>query len=197
MSEIADFLRARYAAARKVEESKRRLRNDIDFEWEHHYGMDDEYVLLGGHRRVDADEFWQQHGEPAPDPAVIADLDAKLALVDEIEPHEEPREPETDVQLHTRFAHPAWEYRTTSGPRKQWDDADVPPTGEEGDPDPTWERNVNAGRDGWERWDHTEESYWRRLRLDGPRPPHIPRGLRILAQPFVGHPDHKGEEWTP
>lgn len=22
-------------------------------------------------------------------------------------------------------------------------------------------------------------------------------GLRILAQPFAGHPDHKGEEWAP
>ncbi|MWA08767.1 DUF6221 family protein [Streptomyces sp. BA2] len=120
MSEIAEFLRARYAIARKSEENKRRLRNDIDFEWEHRYEMDNEYVLLGGHRRVDADEFWRQSGEPAPDPAVIADLDMKLALVDLLESAE------------------SWNgYRTGS------------------------------------------------------------TALHILAQPFVGHPDHKGEEWAP
>jgi DNA-binding CsgD family transcriptional regulator len=63
---------------------------------------------------------------------------------------------ETPDQLHARFAHPGWEYATTIGPRKQWDDADVPPDGD------GWERNMAAGRDGWERWDYTEESYWRR-----------------------------------
>ncbi|MDX2749625.1 ParB N-terminal domain-containing protein [Streptomyces scabiei] len=68
----------------------------------------------------------------------------------------------TDAELHARFAHPAYEYRTTEGPRKQWDNAGVPPADDNGDPDPTWERNTDAGRDGWERWDHTEESYWRR-----------------------------------
>lgn len=73
---------------------------------------------------------------------------------------EQPRE--TDRELHARGAHPEWEYRTTEGPRKQWDDADRPPSDEDGDPDPSWERNVDAGRDGWERWDYTEESYWRR-----------------------------------
>ncbi|MFJ4365088.1 hypothetical protein ACIP4S_13145 [Streptomyces chartreusis] len=69
---------------------------------------------------------------------------------------------ETDAELHARFAHPAYEYRTTQGPRKQWDDAGTPPADDKGDPDPTWERNTDAGRDGWERFDYTEESYWRR-----------------------------------
>lgn len=68
----------------------------------------------------------------------------------------------SDSELHARRAHPDFEYATTEGPRKQWDDVDVPPCNEEGDPDPSWERNVDAGRDGWERWDYTEESYWRR-----------------------------------
>ncbi|MFH8540331.1 DUF6221 family protein [Streptomyces tendae] len=27
--------------------------------------------------------------------------------------------------------------------------------------------------------------------------PHPCRTLRLLAQPFAGHPDHKGEEWAP
>lgn len=73
----------------------------------------------------------------------------------------------TEAQLHRRFACPGWEYATTEGPRKQWDDADQPPYNANGEPDPTWERNTDAGRDGWERLDYTEESYWRR-RVAGP-----------------------------
>lgn len=65
-------------------------------------------------------------------------------------------EQQSDAELHARFAHPGWEYATTEGPRKQWDDAGVPPEGD------GWERNVAKGIDGWERFDFTEESYWRR-----------------------------------
>lgn len=68
-----------------------------------------------------------------------------------------------DAELHRRFAHPAYQYETTEGQRKCWDAVDEPPEGE------GWERNVDAGRDGWERFDYTEESYWRRLR-DRPEP---------------------------
>lgn len=75
---------------------------------------------------------------------------------------QEAEESATDAELHERRAHPDWEYHTTEGPRKQWDDVDRPPSDENGDPDPSWERNLDAGRDGWERWDYTEESYWRR-----------------------------------
>ena len=64
-------------------------------------------------------------------------------------------------QLHARRAHPGYEYATTQGPRKQWEFGDVPPTDDEGEPQPGWERNTAAGRDGWERFDYTEESYWR------------------------------------
>lgn len=77
-------------------------------------------------------------------------------------PQENWREGKTDAELHAMRAHPDFEYATTEGQRKQWDDVDTPPATEEGDPDPTWERNVDAGRDGWERFDYTEESYWRR-----------------------------------
>jgi hypothetical protein len=77
---------------------------------------------------------------------------------------------ETDAELHARRAHPDFEYRTTEGPRKQWDDASTPPADEEGNPDPTWERNIDAGRDGWERFDYTEESYWRRRKAEAARP---------------------------
>ncbi|MGW7726184.1 hypothetical protein ACWGJ6_22980 [Streptomyces canus] len=76
------------------------------------------------------------------------------------------------AELHARRSHPAFEYATTTGPRKQWDDLDRPPAGESASPDCTWERNVDAGRpgQGWDRFDYTEESYWRRLKPVPERP---------------------------
>jgi hypothetical protein len=70
----------------------------------------------------------------------------------------------SDAELHRLSAHPDWEYTLTEGPRKAWDYEDVPPPGE------GWVRNVEVGRDGWNRFDYTEESYWRR--------PKIPPGRR-------------------
>lgn len=218
MSEIADFLRARIAERRAIAEAAAGKTGSGD--WRYKPGDDyvswvevDEHatpvnretwwplVTEAGSYVGDTldDEIGNHIAANGPD-AVIADLDAKLALVDELEPPlDDDLEPATDAELHALESHPAYEYRTTTGPRKQWADADVPPCGADGEPEPEpgWERNVDAGRDGWERWDYTEESYWRRLRPDGPRPTRIPRGLRILAQPFAGHPDHKGEEWAP
>jgi hypothetical protein len=204
MSEIADFLRARYEQEAHVAQLIKETTGSDNWkaDWRQlSYNHFDARVIAGpdnpvfdGYGSVGTAEFVSGYS-PA---RVLADLDAKLALVDELEPPEAPREPETDAQLHARFAHPAWEYRTTSGPRKQWDDVDLPPHDDYGDPEPGWERNPDAGipGEGWERFDYTEESYWRRLRPDGPQAEYIPRALKILAQPFVGHPDHKGAEWT-
>ncbi|MGW4720487.1 DUF6221 family protein [Nocardia sp. NPDC004260] len=77
-----------------------------------------------------------------------------------LEPIEEakPAQDMSAADLHRRFAHPGYEYEITEGPRKAWEYADERPEGE------GWERNVDAGRDGWERFDYTEESYWRRPR---------------------------------
>ncbi len=75
----------------------------------------------------------------------------------------------TDAELHARCAHPDWEYTLTEGPRKQWDYSDEPPYGDDGEPDTTWERNVDMGRKGWERFDYTEESYWRRRKPEAAR----------------------------
>lgn len=58
--------------------------------------------------------------------------------------------------LHDREWHPDFEYDRTKGPRKAWDYEDEPPEGE------GWERNVDKGCDGWERFDYYEEAYWRR-----------------------------------
>lgn len=203
MSEIADFLRARY----RQEAHVARLTADTTgcdhwkADWRQlSYNHFDARVITAsgepvfdGYGSVGTAEFVSGYS-PA---RVLADLDAKLAIVDEFDPPQEPSEPKSDAELHACFAHPAWEYRTTSGPRKQWDGVDDPPCDDYGNPEPGWERNLDAGRDGWERWDYAEESYWRRLRPDGPRPTFIPRTLRLLAQPFAGHPDHKGEEWAP
>lgn len=67
-----------------------------------------------------------------------------------------------DDELHARVAHPDWEYTLTEGPRKQWHHSDVPPDGD------GWVRNRHMGRDGWERYEYTEESYWMRPKSRGP-----------------------------
>jgi hypothetical protein len=185
VSEIADFLRARLN-----EETARQ--QDIWEQW-HHKDCEAVPQVLYPDRETGPCDC----GVPA---RVLADIEAKLALIDEIEPPiEQVSGPATDSELHAIESHPAWEYRTTCGPRKQWDDVDLPPHDDHGEPEPGWERNLDAGipGEGWERFDYTEESYWRRLRPDGPRVPYIPREFRILAQPFVGQPGHKGEEWAP
>jgi len=216
MSEIADFLRARYAERRALAEAAVEWAQTGD--WRYEPGDDCVSAVQTFPDDVPARrELWTRLvteagsyvGDylddeigayiAANDPAfVIADLNAKLTLVHEIDYDPPTTDGVTDQELHARCAHPAWEYRTTTGPRKQWDGVDDPPCDDYGNPEPGWERNLDAGcpGEGWERFDYTEESYWRRQRPDGPRPVHIPRALQILAQPFAGHPDHKGEEWT-
>jgi hypothetical protein len=77
----------------------------------------------------------------------------------------DPYEGMSDDELHDRRAHPAFEYETTEGPRKAWDFSDIPPRGK------GWERNETISNpEAWERFAYHEESYWRRLRPDGPEP---------------------------
>ncbi len=70
---------------------------------------------------------------------------------------------ELEPLLHAAGLHPDYEYVTTQGGRKCWYDSDVPP-GEAGS---GWERNTHMGRDGWERFDYHEESYWMRRKGGG------------------------------
>lgn len=74
------------------------------------------------------------------------------------------------ADLHARSAHPGYEYATTKGPRKQWDNPQQPPCDDNGEPDPTWEPNPDAGRagQGWDRFDYHEEAYWRRPKSQQP-----------------------------
>jgi hypothetical protein len=60
--------------------------------------------------------------------------------------------------LHSNRLHPDFEYETTSGPRKAWGRPDIPPDGD------GWELNICSRHDdAWERFDHHEERYWRRI----------------------------------
>lgn len=69
-----------------------------------------------------------------------------------------------------------WEYETTYGGRKQdWPD-EVPPPGD------GWERDIDRGRMGWERFDYHEEAYWKRRKVrpapaPKPEPPREDDGL--------------------
>ena len=83
MSGIVEFLRARYTKAREREEGTRGVPRNLPFKWTHVIDRDAEYVQIEGHQRMSADAFYEQYGQPASDPTVLADLDAKLAILDE------------------------------------------------------------------------------------------------------------------
>lgn len=135
MSEIADFLRARYTEARDTETRKQSVRGDLPFRWTAVYNQDDPHVMLGEFHRVGMDEFFEKYGESAADLDVLADLDAKLAIVSM--------------------------YETADG-------------------------HVKRGKEmGWPHNNHQVAAVA------------YHDVLKRLAQPFAGHPDHKGEEWAP
>lgn len=85
-----------------------------------------------------------------------ADVDLSEHVDVELAALASPAPSETGEVSHARCNAPGWEYETTTGPRKAWRDADVPPPGE------GWEPNVEVGHNGWERFEYHEESYWRR-----------------------------------
>jgi hypothetical protein len=85
--DIADFLRARYAEQRGRELAKRREREDAPLEYEIIRDWEDAYVRIGPagaprRPRVSLEEFQQRYTESAPDPMVLADLDAKERLLE-------------------------------------------------------------------------------------------------------------------
>jgi hypothetical protein len=121
---------------------------------------------------------------------LLAECAAKRAII--ANTYWRPQERPTDAELHFRSSHPAYEYTTTEGQRKSWDDADEPPEGE------GWERNVDSGHGGWDRFDFHEESYWRRLKPESERKEWeqwIPNDLRAIAAVYKDHPDYQ-QEWA-
>lgn len=180
MSDIVAFLNAR------LEEDQAAIEAPESWtEGDEHRGL----------RRVEVDESfewvvastlsWRGSHIARHDPArVLREVKAKRAIVAQFPPWPPPEM--TEQELHEHRAHPAYEYETTQGQRKAWDYSHVPPEGE------GWERNVDAGNpgEGWERFDYHEESYWRRLRPEGPEPPYAPVVLRHLAAVYADHPDY-------
>lgn len=59
-----------------------------------------------------------------------------------------------EAALHAREMHPDYEYTTTDGPRKSFDQHR--PEGE------GWEVNIHQGREGWDRFEYHEVAYWMR-----------------------------------
>lgn len=136
MSEIADFLRARYQERRQQENAKRCRIPSVfdDHDVEFRYTVDEGEQLFVDGRPFPADQFWATASEPAPDPDVIADLDAKLAVVTVYENAERARAVAVPgTQTHDLMTGAA-----------------------------------NTMR----------------------------RAMYLLARPFAGRPDHKGEEWA-
>ncbi|MBI0293315.1 hypothetical protein JBE04_02070 [Streptomyces sp. PRKS01-29] len=124
MTDIADFLRARYAERRAIAEAASPGPWHANDEHDEVLAVDgitvtEGFALTGHQLRATVDHI--AINNPAD---VLADIDAKLALVDELEA----ADPEAGYITATFTAQDA---------------------------------------------------------------------LRLLAQPFAGHPDHKGEEWAP
>ncbi|MFI8872462.1 DUF6221 family protein [Streptomyces sp. NPDC055243] len=137
MSEIANFLRTRYAERRALALAAK------PGPWHSDGGS-----VYAAHPTDEVVDYTESADHiAANDPAdVIADLDAKLALV-EMHPPEE-------IPEHSRRP---WHTFT-----------------------------VQCASESWKVYGDAEN------RVEYPC-----RTLRLLAQPFAGHPDHKGEEWAP
>jgi hypothetical protein len=132
VSEIADFLRARYEEAKQREQGKlRRIPSAFDgHNVEIACTLGGEQTLLVDGHPYPIETYRKVATEPAPDPGVIADLDAKLAIVKHMKEMLEFAEGDTEIDHYGAL-----------------DAAELT--------------------------------------------------LRLLAQPFAGHPDHKREEWVP
>lgn len=101
----------------------------------------------------------------------------------------------SDDELHSRFGHPEWEYTSVEVARKSGAD-DSPP-------DDSWEPNdfIDMGcapdgtpypRRNWERFDYTEETYYRRRRTE-PQKRGVPDLLVAMAKLYSDHPDYRPE----
>lgn len=82
--------------------------------------------------------------ESSPAPSNVDNMQRELAILNDF--------------LHARCMHPGYEYATTTGPRKAFDNYKLPPDKRDG-----WVPNTHSGNEtAWERFDYHEERYWRR-----------------------------------
>ncbi|MCI3246291.1 DUF6221 family protein [Streptomyces spinosisporus] len=100
---IAAFLRARYMDAREAEASRRSIPGNLPFRWTHVFEWNEEFVLIEGLHRAPAKAFYRRYGQPAADPAVLADLDAKLAVLDE---HQDVNDGDCDTCVDGQWGYP-------------------------------------------------------------------------------------------
>ncbi|MCX4704371.1 DUF6221 family protein [Streptomyces sp. NBC_01373] len=103
MSGITEFLWARYTEAREAEAGCRSVPAGLPFQWTAVYTKDDPHVLIDGVRRMGEDEFFEKYGEPSSDPAGLADLDAKLAVLNE---HQDVNDGSCGTCVHGRWGYP-------------------------------------------------------------------------------------------
>lgn len=153
MSAIADFLRARLLERRALAEAASPGPWHANAEHDEVVAADgitvaDGFALSSRQLRATVDHIAANDPED-----VIADCDAKLALLDDLlaERHEVVEDP----------------WYTCSAATEEHDGGRCCDDNRRGNP-------CDCGRDA-----------------------RITRRLAILAQPFAGHPEHKGEEWTP
>ncbi|MEU8829357.1 DUF6221 family protein [Streptomyces sp900116325] len=148
MTDLTDFLHARYVDARRAAEGRRRFilsgfdGHDVEIRPD-----EPNHVFVGG-QPILAEQYWAAATEADPDPAVIADLDAKEALVADL----------LADQHHADHEDPWYSCATITDGDAACLDAE-----RAGGP-------CDCGRDA-----------------------RVERRLRILAQPFAGHPDYVGE----
>ena len=156
MSEIADFLRARIAERRTLAEA---AAEDSGMNWSPgddlsssvHETDSGSPVVIGPWEHLDLDV--RRHIAASDPAAVIADCDAKLAVVDDLL-----------AETHVVVEDP---WYTCSAATEEHDGGRCCDEHRRGKP-------CDCGRD-----------------------TRVNRRLAILAQPFAGHRDHKGEEWAP
>ncbi|WP_275558512.1 DUF6221 family protein [Streptomyces sp. 5-6(2022)] len=145
MTDIADFLRARYQERRVLAEAASPGPWHVNAEHDEVLATDgitvaEGFALSGRQLRATTEHIATHNPED-----VIADLDAKLAIV-EMHPPQELNE---------------WDQRV-------------------------YKLRYECAGESWTVYRDASE--------------HVPypcRTLRLLAQQFAGHPDHKGEEWAP
>ena len=85
-----------------------------------------------------------------------------------------------NARLHACCQHPDFEYATTELPRLSGV-APLPPKGH------GWVVNAEKGRDGWERFDYTEETYWRRLKSEAAKDTLLPFELPPVEMKPLHH----------
>lgn len=101
MSGLVEFLRARYSEARERENGKRRsIPSPFD---DHEVSIHSDGTFLVDGHDYPADKYWEIATEPAPAPDVLADLDAKLAVLDE---HQDVNDGDCGTCVDGRWGYP-------------------------------------------------------------------------------------------